>query len=78
MNNTPTTKPTKALVAAATTALVAGLIVLWAALDAQGPAGEAVNSQEWVQIALALLGAPAAVGGATYKATNKPKPRRRP
>lgn len=64
---TPQT-PNKAVWGAISTALVAGLLVLWTAL-----ADDKVTNQEIVQILLALLGAPTVVGTAVYKTQNKAK-----
>jgi hypothetical protein len=62
---TPQT-PDKAVWGAIATALAAGLLVLWTAL-----ADDRVTNQEVVQILLAFLGAPGAVGGVVYARKNR-------
>lgn len=62
----------KAVYGALATALVAGLLVLYTALD-----DNVITAQEWVAIVLALLGGPGAVGGTVYQTRNRPRPRRR-
>lgn len=60
----------KAVWGAASTALVAGLLVLWTALD-----NDVVTKQEVIQIVLAVLGVGGVGGGVVYNVPNKAKPK---
>jgi hypothetical protein len=68
---TPQT-PAKAIVAAVVSLLTIGLGAVLVALQSNPPGAEnAITGDEWIVIALAVLGAPILTGGATYATTNK-------
>lgn len=64
----PGKEAAKAYVGAALAAVAAGLAVLFTSLD-----DGAVNSQEWVGVASAVVAALVAVFGGVYVTPNRPK-----